>query len=90
MYLCNCRPVGQGMTPSRLVDTIAEGASRVRDVVEKTDVGNGCGGCRPRFAKLNSTIKDLAAERDQSGMGWPSADQRKRAEKVINDVTLKG
>ncbi len=90
MYLCNCRRVGYGTTPSRLVDVISEGASRTRDVVEKDDVGNGCGGCRPRWAKLNSTIKDLAAERDASGMDWPSAEQRKRAEKLINDVAMKG
>lgn len=84
MYLCNCRPSNHGLTTTDVIDTIRDGASRVRDVCAKTDAGNACKTCRPTLAKLNTTIKELAVERDATGAAWPTRDQFDRATTALN------
>jgi bacterioferritin-associated ferredoxin len=58
MYVCICRAV----TEAQVRGCIAEGACTVRDVVNRSEAGTGCGTCVGKIvALLGSHADDLAS-----------------------------
>lgn len=48
MYVCICRAVSE----KRIVRAVAEGATTLRDLRERTQLGTGCGKCVPQAYQL--------------------------------------
>jgi bacterioferritin-associated ferredoxin len=51
MYVCICRVV----TEAEVRGCIAEGACTIRDVVNRSEAGTGCGSCIAKIAALLGT-----------------------------------
>ncbi|MGH3777932.1 MAG: (2Fe-2S)-binding protein [Pseudonocardiaceae bacterium] len=56
MYVCICRAV----TEAEVRGCIADGACTVKDVIQRSEAGTGCGSCVGKIvAMLSSTAEEL-------------------------------
>ena len=54
MYVCICRAV----TERRIARAVAEGATTLKDLRERTGLGTGCGKCVPQaYQQLRDTLE---------------------------------